>query len=200
MFDFLAVCTCLLALLGTFFFWIPWLGQKSALFGLHELRDRLYAVAERHPWTRDTLLYRDVEYTFASMIAVVREEPFLEAVRFIPSKKDKLSAQEWRVRRYRYEYECVFVGEKDRVGREIYAIYRATESFALLRVALGHPGMTLYFVVATLAAIVTAPVWLPLRWLRTETKQPMYLAPAPRLSKLDTLRHMRDFWSMRRLA
>jgi hypothetical protein len=141
---------------------VPWLTRKVALYGLHGVRDRVYAVAEQDPTIRKTRFYRDVEFLVTMAIHVVRQRPYSEAVAylgaFMSSKaetRDPDSEERARRRLQIWERERVEVFEAQREGSYDALAHAPRDSvqWMILRVAGGKPVMQLVSTVTVLCIL-----------------------------------------------
>lgn len=134
----------LLVLWTAAFVWIPWVTKIYALTRLHEVRDRLYSCADRHPEFRGTDFYRDLEFVYVSTIHLVRDRSWMDVISFIASERarkvDDARAQE-RAARYLAELADIF---GVRFQEELHGLlrdFRRREMALIVRAVFGHPSM-----------------------------------------------------------
>lgn len=161
--EFLVIVLTLYALL---FFFIPWGTRLVALYGMHGLRDRLYGLASRSPWIRDTLHYRDCEFFLCSSICLLRSKDVNAAIRFAKALKIGNESRipqhgDWRIRVYRKERESLFKEYPDGFGSltEMYDIIQNIRPFMVVRSLGGSPPLAIAFGMLIL-------VWVPIHWIR----------------------------------
>lgn len=164
--EIFAFLMCSLAAIVALSVWIPWLGQKSTLYGLHELRDQLYQLADERPWLRETLLYRDVEHFFAAAIHVVRDRPFHASLLLFPST-DAPTLPPWRIERAKLERTMFYQRSATRaLPRQLFQFVASARKFLWVRAATGHPVLLLLCILGLLVTAALYPVRVPMRWLR----------------------------------
>jgi hypothetical protein len=138
---------------------VPWLGQKIALYGLHELRDRVYEIGRTNEWARDTLTYRDVDFLLSIYIHVVRDQAFQDCAPFLQRPSPKRNLQSWRAERLAYEDHCIYSENRRVVRWELLAIHAAARRFLWTRMLLGHPAMLALVSMLSLVAFPVMLIW-----------------------------------------
>jgi hypothetical protein len=128
---------------------LPWITKLVALYGLHSVRERVYAVKDEFPAAAKTRLYRDMEFLVTMAIHVVRERPFSEAVAYLgtmlSSKRESNPERDARAQRRRgvwdRERRDVFGPSRDRLVEELITAPSECIFWMMVRVGGGRPTM-----------------------------------------------------------
>jgi hypothetical protein len=145
-------------------YWIPWVGRLLAVYGLHGIRDRIYAAARIHPVARETELYRDLELLLTVLIHVVRDQPTSFSLAFLALLRRKPSfdtpPQKWKT--YDRERDEIF---KDRSGQmaldEMLHAALPIRRFVRVRALTANPALQLFGLGYLLVEFFRRPsVWI----------------------------------------
>jgi hypothetical protein len=140
--HYIAVVGAAVTLWIFFYDFLPWTTKLVAIYGLHDLRDRLYDIGQLSPRLRETLIYRDAEFLLCVAINVVRDRDYRSAIGlYISFARPKSSESSWR--REQYGKEIVSLGKEDseHVGRlyELINLALRSRTLVLCRAIFGHP-------------------------------------------------------------
>lgn len=127
------LCFCALVLWCVVAVAVPWMAVHAALYGLHTLRDRLYAVTRQFPAARDTLIYSDLEFILCTLIHVSRRANGLTFSQFSQLRK-RTKSESWRTPVYERELGTVFAGSLGQQAlSEMFDVHDRVDQFVTLR-------------------------------------------------------------------
>jgi hypothetical protein len=157
----IAAAAILLIVWSIVYEFIPWSSKLVVLYGLHDLRDRLYMIGNSAPSLRDTLIYRDSEFMLCVAINVVRMRDYRAAIGlasgFAVAKEPPSHATSWRRNQYAVEMTAANDSpERLAAFTEMMDLGLRSRNLVLFRGVFGHPLATIIAILSIGAMAINA--------------------------------------------